>query len=332
MKKIFAIIAALFISVTTFAQITYGNNRILDNTYIGITGGIVGPTHGIFPLNPYAGIKFGKDITPTLGFNIEGLVGFGENFNLYSKTFIKTTYIGLNSTINFSNLIFSYNPNRIFNLSTEIGAGWIHNYGNKSNDLGVKTAILADLRLTDAWHVFAEPTVYWNTTANNKPQFNSKYAQVGLQVGIVYRFKTSNGTHNFKKYDIAYYEQTIKQLNYLLEQKPTEVIKEVQLPGETITIENTVYQEKTFVIQFAQNSYELTNEAKSILDTVQGTVKVIGFASPEGSIEYNKQLSEKRAYAVKAYLNDLGVEVEYATGVGVVGNASNRVVIISVMD
>ena len=59
-------------------------------------------------------------------------------------------------------------------------------------------------------------------------------------------------------------------------------------------------------------------------------VKVVATASPEGTAEYNKRLSEKRAAVVCDYLTKKGVNVVSAEGLGVKGDASGRVAIVTV--
>ena len=63
---------------------------------------------------------------------------------------------------------------------------------------------------------------------------------------------------------------------------------------------------------------------------MKGTVCVIATASPEGTAEYNKALSQRRADVVKAYLEARGVTVEKAEGLGVQGDASGRVSVVTV--
>ena len=80
---------------------------------------------------------------------------------------------------------------------------------------------------------------------------------------------------------------------------------------------------------FEKNSAKLEEPAKSDLDKVSGTVKVVAYASPEGSDDYNKELSQRRANAVADYLRAKGVTVIEAYGAGVNGNTSNRIAIVT---
>jgi outer membrane protein OmpA-like peptidoglycan-associated protein len=83
---------------------------------------------------------------------------------------------------------------------------------------------------------------------------------------------------------------------------------------------------------FAQNSSELTDDAKSALDVIaeNTTVEIKGTASPEGSLKYNQELSEKRAAVVKEYLTSRNVNVIDAKGIGVQNSTSNSTAIITI--
>ena len=88
--------------------------------------------------------------------------------------------------------------------------------------------------------------------------------------------------------------------------------------------------EKTYIVTFAKSKADLTNAAKANLDKITGTVVIEASASPEGTTKFNQKLSEDRANAVKSYLESRGVKVTKATGLGVVGNESNRIAIVTV--
>lgn len=332
--KIVTLVVALAGASSTSAQTVYGNNKITDNVYVGVTGGASTPLQfdQVFPLNGFAGLKAGKDLTPVFGFNIEGLAGFGSNGINTRNTVVSTASVGINGTINWSNALIGYNPDRLLNISTETGLSYNHTYcggGDGADDLGAKSAVIADFKIADPWHVYVEPGVYWNLTgAGDGIQFHSGNAQFALQVGVIYRFKTSNGTHNFKTYDIGWYDYTITKLNEELATKPTEIEVIKEIPGPVVTITDTIYIDRTYTIMFAQDSYELSPIAKAALDDISGSVSITGYASPEGPADYNLTLSEHRAQAVADYLSDRGVNVTSIAGAGVDGETSNRVVVV----
>jgi hypothetical protein len=343
MKKIIFILTLLLSAFTVNAQTTVQTSKLLDNTYVGVQAGVNTPLsfNQMFPVNEYAGIRVGKNLTPVFGLNVDAGVTFNDHANGHTNGFVNhfashaavnTVNVGLNGTVNLMNLFGSYKSSpRLFEVSTVTGLGWSHIYNKTTgitntlddDELVAKTGadFAFNLGKKKAWQIYAEPSVVWNLTnrTTDNVRFNKDHAYLQLLVGVNYKFKTSNGTHNFKVYDIAAMNEEINSLRSKLAKKPKEVVK---------TVTNTV-DNRTFVIFFAQNSDELTPTAKEVLDKISGTVDVTGFASPEGTSEYNLKLSERRANAVANYLKNKGVTVDVVTGLGVQGKATNRVVIVN---
>ena len=145
----------------------------------------------------------------------------------------------------------------------------------------------------------------------------------------IYHFKNSNGTHSFKYYDVGALNNEINNLKAELEKKPTEIVRtEVkEVINNPVNIVNNPY-----VIMFAKGSYQLSTSAIETLNLIPSdcTVNIIATASPEGNSDFNLNLSQLRADTVKHYLNARGVNVEYATCLGVQGDASNRIAIITI--
>lgn len=315
----------------TYAQTAYEKSKILDNTSISVVGGATTPLdfNSVFPVNGVAGIKLQKDLTPVFGLNVEGLASFGDNHYGNASTVVKSINTGLNGVVNFSNLLCGYNGTpRKFEVSTETGIGWLHSWTGHSNYLTSKTGAILSFNLgkEKAHSVIINPAVYWNLSKTGKIQFNKNHAQLGLLVGYVYHFKTSNGTHSFKAYDIGAMNDEINNLKAELSKKPTEIVKEVvKTKVVTNTIGNTV-------VFFAQNSSELTGTAMAELSKIPSgsKVSIIGSASPEGSSKYNQKLSEKRAEVVSKFLTENGVIVENYTGIGATDTTSGRVATITI--
>lgn len=315
----------------TYAQTAYEKSKILDNTSISVVGGATTPLdfNSVFPVNGVAGIKLQKDLTPVFGLNVEGLASFGDNHYGSASTVVKSINTGLNGVVNLSNLLCGYNGTpRKFEVSTETGIGWLHSWTGHSNYLTSKTgAILAfNLGKEKAHSVIINPAVYWNLSKTGNIQFNKNYAQLGLLVGYVYHFKTSNETHSFKAYNIGAMNDEINNLKAELAKKPTEIVKEViKTEVVTNTIGNTV-------VFFAQNSSELTGTAMAELSKIPSgsKVSIIGSASPEGSAKYNQKLSEKRAETVSKFLTGNGIIVENCIGTGVTDTTSGRIATITI--
>ena len=328
------------------AQIAYQKADFLDNVYVGLNGGVSSPLdfNIVTPFNAQAGVKVGKNWSPVFGTNIEGTAIFGDNHFADSHTFVKATYVGLNGTLNLTNLFLNYNPDKVFETSLEAGLGWIHNYhtptptniDGHANYLGAKTGVILAWNIGNnkAWQLYAEPSVYWNLSKTDKIQFNKHNAQLAVSVGVVYKFKTSNKTHNFKVYNIYDYTSALEEArdriaaleaqNAELSKRPTETYNVVKETNK----ETVVYSQDIFTVSFLQNSAELTQDAKNILDKVGASlpVKVIGSTSPEGSTRRNSELSVQRANAVAEYLKSRGVEVVSAEG-----NEHGRIAVVTVV-
>ena len=324
------------------AQIAYQKADFLDNVYVGLNGGVSSPLdfNSVTPFNAQAGVKVGKNWSPVFGTNIEGTAVFGDNHFADSHTFVKATYVGLNGTLNLTNLFLNYNPDKVFETSLEAGLGWIHNYHTPTptnidgyaNYLGAKTGVILAWNIGNnkAWQLYAEPSVYWNLSKTDKIQFNKHNAQLAVSVGVVYKFKTSNKTHNFKVYNIYDYTSALEEARdriAALEAQNAELSKR---PTETYNVvkETVVYSQDIFTVSFLQNSAELTQDAKNILDKVGASlpVKVIGSTSPEGSTRRNSELSVQRANAVAKYLKSRGVKVVSAKG-----NEHGRIAVVTVV-
>ena len=353
MKKFLIALSVLAMGITSAqAQIAYEKAKPFDNVYLGIEGGVMGPMNfkHFAPLNAAAGLKLGKNFSPVWGANLEGLAFFGDNrwqtgslgFS-HSRTVVRAINLGLNGTLNFTNLFCEYNPDRRFEVGAEAGIGYWITYGDKhiiqTQNYGDDTELTAKTGLTfaynlgknRAWQLYAEPAIIWNLThgPGDAIQFGKQAAQLGLFVGLNYKFKTSNGTHNFKVWNVGELNDEINSLRDQLNAKPKEVVKEVvkEVPAQqTLCIDNLVF------VTFAQGKYILTNEAKKALDDVKEGrhVQIVGTASPEGPKDLNQRLSQNRADVVAKYLQSRGVIVDEAKGAGVQGVTSNRLAVVYV--
>ena len=324
------------------AQIAYQKADFLDNVYVGLNGGVSSPLdfNSVTPFNAQAGVKVGKNWSPVFGTNIEGTAVFGDNHFADSHTFVKATYVGLNGTLNLTNLFLNYNPDKVFETSLEAGLGWIHNYhtptptniDGHADYLGAKTGVILAWNIGNnkAWQLYAEPSVYWNLSKTDKIQFNKHNAQLAVSVGVVYKFKTSNKTHNFKVYNIYDYTSALEEARDRIDALAAQNAELSKRPTETYNVvkETVVYSQDIFTVSFLQNSAELTQDAKNILDKVSASlpVKVIGSTSPEGTTRRNSELSVQRANAVAKYLKSRGVKVVSAEG-----NEHGRIAVVTVV-
>ena len=335
MKKILLMLALFSAVVTANAQTATENSNAFDNVGVGVTAGVSTPLdfNSVFPLNTNVGLKITKDITPVIGFQIEGLAVLNDNHFSDLKTAVKATNVGLNGALNLSNFFWGYKGTpRVFEVSAVAGLGWLHTWNTSENSLTAKTGLdLAfNLGKKKVHSLVLTPAVYWNLHKIDAIQFNKKGAQLALNLSYIYHFKTSNGTHHFKTYDVGAMNNEINYLHGKLDECEK---REPKLVERIVEKKVAVPTNTEWFVQFAQKSAELTAEAKATLDKIGENlvVDVIGTSSPEGDAEFNQRLSEKRAAVVADYLTKRGVKVNSWVGKGVhIGLATNRLAIVTV--
>ena len=337
----FALLISAVVGVN--AQTAYEAAKVFDNVSVGVTGGISSPLNfnSVTPFNTNFGIRLQKDFTPVVGVQAEGLAFVnGNHFANDVNTWVKATNVGVNGVLNISNLIGGYKGSpRVFEVSTVTGIGWLYKWDTSSNYLSSKTGVDLAFNLgNEKQHpLVLTPAVYWNLSSGNGVEFNRNHAQLAVNVAYVYHFKTSNGTHHFKTYDIGAKNDEINKLkeelvsegkkNQSLIENNTKLnsqLAALNSKGDTLNMK--------WVVEFEQGKSELSNKAKEELKNVIDAKKivcVVAKASPEGSKDTNKKLSDERAAVVTKYLTDNGVTVKKSEGVGAESKYSNRVVLIT---
>lgn len=337
----FALLISAVVGVN--AQTAYEAAKVFDNVSVGVTGGISSPLNfnSVTPFNTNFGIRLQKDFTPVVGVQAEGLAFVnGNHFANDVNTWVKATNVGVNGVLNLSNLIGGYKGStRVFEVSTVTGIGWLYKWDTSSNYLSSKTGVDLAFNLgNEKQHsIVLTPAVYWNLSSGNGVEFNRNHAQLAVNVAYVYHFKTSNGTHHFKTYDIGAKND---EINKLKEKLVSEVKKNQSLIENNTKLNSQLAALNSkgdtlnmkWVVEFEQGKSELSSKAKEELKNVidaKKIVSVVAKASPEGSKDTNKKLSDERAAVVTKYLTDNGVTVKKSEGVGAESKYSNRVVLIT---
>lgn len=342
----FALLISAVVGVN--AQTAYQSAKVFDNVSIGVTGGISSPLNfnSVTPFNTNFGIRLQKDFTPVVGVQAEGLAFVnGNHFANDVNTWVKTTNVGVNGVLNLSNLIGGYKGSpRVFEVSTVTGIGWLYKWDTSSNYLSSKTGVDLAFNLgNEKQHsIVLTPAVYWNLSSGNGVEFNRNHAQLAVNVAYVYHFKTSNGTHHFKIHDIGAKNDEINKLkeklvsegkkNQSLIEKNAKLNSQLAALNSKDGASSTLVDNVLWVVEFEQGKSELSSKAKEELKNVIDAKKpvcVVAKASPEGSKDTNKKLSDERAAVVTKYLTDNGVTVKKSEGVGAESKYSNRVVLIT---
>ena len=346
--------AACFAAVAS-AQ-TVVESKTFDNVYVGVNGGVATPTTGhkwMSDLNPNAGLRIGRYLTPVFGWAIEGNAYFSNKPQQSWGTAVRFINADALATVNLTNWIGGYKGEpRVFEVVAVGGAGWGHSFNNQGrkslNTAVAKAGIDFVFNLGDrkAWQFYVEPAICHSLNGNGYEgmEYNINKSMVQLNAGINYKFLNSNGTHNFvtaQLRDQAEIDRLNATINDLRSRKPETKVEErvvekvvekvVEVPGTNTTTEVRV--DNLIFVTFAQGKSELTPEAKKALSTVKegAHVQIVGTASPEGNAELNQKLSQARADAVAEFLKArCGVYVDECTGKGVQGTTSNRLAIVYV--
>jgi len=358
MKKLFFVLAATLLTASANAQNTAVTaNKFGDNWYIGINGGITststyaGDNATSFKgLTPNAGIRLGKNLTTVFGLALEGNAYFEANdkSSFKAKTFIDATEVNLLGTFNLSNLFGGYNGEpRTFEVIALGGLGWTHAFGQeiKANVINSKFGLdfAFNLGSEKAWQIYVEPAIiyglegYLNShSANNGFKFNLDNALLQANLGLIYKFGNSNGTHNYAVEPLRNINE-INMLNAKINElrsdnelkdgklaEKTQTIAELQeqiddLQAKLTACENQPRPAATIVVK--KNLLQpivIFGQGKSTIDAAQyasvemvakymrnhpdSKILIKGYASPEGDPERNQALSQARAESVRTAL------------------------------
>lgn len=344
MKKLGLLFAAAAMAVSVNAQ-TVTESKTFDNFYIGINGGAQVKTTGeswMNNLNSNAGLRIGRWFTPVFGLAAEGNVYFNDHCKHYmpqSKTVARYMNVGLIGTVNLSNWFAGYKGEpRLFEVVPVFGFGWGHTFGTAAGDnekelnaLTSKAGIdfTFNLGKAKAWQVYVEPSMNWslNGYGYDGVAYDINQSAFQLNAGIVYKFKNSNGSHNFtiaqlrdqneidglnsqinslrgdlndKDAQLSAKDKQIKDLQNALDEcnKKPKYVK----PATATNLQPTVLfrQGKAVVDKSQMPNIELI--AQYMKNHQDAKVEIKGYASPEGNKDFNQALSEKRAEAVKNVL------------------------------
>ena len=212
MKKVIFTLAIAALSAQAMSAQTVEESKLTDNWYIGVNGGVnAKTTHtSIFKnINPSAGLRIGRNLTPVFGLAAEGEVYFNNKGSEYRPlgTFVKGFNVSLLGTTNFSNWFGGYKGSpRVFEVIGVYGLGWGHAFHTASAEGMDENVLTSKLGLDFAfnfgadkeWQVYVEPNITYGLNAGEKLQYNANHSAVGVLVGVNYKFGNSNGTHNFK--------------------------------------------------------------------------------------------------------------------------------------
>ena len=322
-----------------------------DNWSMGVQGGATMKMSGegfFKSARPAFGLTLGKQWTPILGMDIQGM-GYVNTTN--SSTMIDASDVSLIGRMNLMNLFAGYNGMpRPFEVETVTGLGWLHHYmtgSGDTDDLSARIGLNFNFNLGEdaAWTLGIKPAVLFNLTGeypSKKLAFNRNKANMEILLGLTYHFADGDGNRHFALVNaidplaLAAMNEEINDLREVIVAKDVELVgladelmvvqdqlnearnKEMEATGQTIKI-----LESVVAFPFNQSDVQtsqmpsLEHAANYLKDNPDAKITVTGYASPEGTEEYNLQLSQRRADAVKNILVDkYGIAADRINAIG----------------
>ena len=322
-----------------------------DNWSMGIQGGGTMKMSGtgfFKSARPAFGLTLGKQWTPILGTDIQGM-GYVNTTN--SKTVIDASDFSLIARMNLMNLFAGYEGMpRPFEIETATGLGWLHHYMNGSgdtDDLAARVGLNFNFNMGEdaAWTFGIKPAVVFNLTGDypsKKMSFNKSHADMEILFGLTYHFANADGDRHFAMVEavdplaFAAMNEEINDLRAIVAAKDIEL---VGLADELLVVQNQLNEarntkaeasgetiniiESVVAFRFNQSDVEssqmpsLEHVANYLKNNPDANITVNGYASPEGTEEYNKELSQRRADAVKDILvNKYGIAATRIHAIG----------------
>lgn len=341
MKQKLLLVAIVFIAMQKLSAQTVLESKISDNWYIGNANGLSFKTTGVSVLdnlNPSMGMRLGKWFTPVFGVVVDGEAFLDNKGSAYKSlgTFVKGLNLSLLGTTNLSNCFGGYlGEPRSFEIVGVYGLGWGHLFSNSSAPIPGRNTLTSKVGLDfifnmgskKSWQLYLEPHItYALSDWDNKVQFDVNSSSVGFVVGMNYKLGNSDGTYNFMIADICDASELtllnsrineLREKNELMSVMIDERDKSIADLRDALSkseLEAIVIEENTDVllpvIVFKQNKSVVDASQLANLSLIASYMRenenakmiVRGYASVEGTNEVNRELSQKRADAVKEVL------------------------------
>lgn len=354
MKKFFMIFAVVMMMITN-ATAQYGPTKFTDNVSVEVKGGVTTPMSDFYGgVSPVVGVQIDKYVTPWFGVGVDANTLIA---NPYGSTNPHTAFdlVNINGLAKFNiRNMWKYDGTRkFFEPVVFTGLGWGHRTCDEfinRNYMVFKSG--AELNFTldknKAWAARVTPAVVWGPASDMK--LDKRNGAFELTAGIVYRFKNKDGNRHYTKirvYDQAEVDRLTMKANELrkennkLYSKLDKMRKELSFEKarkpkviETHRVDTVMLMPD---LQFNVNSSTLAPTSQATIVKMAEYMKnnpdkkytIMGYASVEGTEEYNKQLSIARAETVKDALVELGVNSDILE---VVGNGETDQFSIEILD
>ena len=337
MKKIFlsTMLAGAAIAANAQSVSSISNSKFFDNWQVGVNVGGYTPTTGnafFKSARPNFGVEVGKQISPSFRLSADGTAYINNNsFGVRNPLAIEHVNVAMLGNFNLSNIFAGYKGEpRKFEVEAFAGPGWFHSFypgkNADTNEMSVKFGanFLLNLGSSKAWAVKFSPSILYlidHGVSQHANSLNSLHSYTQASLGLVYRFKGSNGAHHITaaqasaapvvedksgplREELRDARKRIHELEEELAEarnrKPEVIETKVVETKRTLESVVTFAQGKTIIAPSQQPN--VARIATYMKKYPKSKVIIKGFASPEGSIEVNERIAKARAEAVKSVL------------------------------
>lgn len=356
MKKFFMFLVACMLSFSV-VNAQYGPTRFTDNVTVEVRGGVsTSMTEFYKGVSPVVGVGVEKYVTPWLGFGIDAnsLIAnpWGSN---NPHTAFDVVNVNLLSKVNVLNLVNYNGERKFFEPVVFAGIGWGHvtcSDATNRNYMVSKAGVELNFHLDKerAWALRLSPAAVWGPVNDGK--LDARNGGFEVTVGVTYHFKNSDGNRAYTKitprsqFEIDNLNAVLAELNQeraslredneRLRATVTELSnREPELRVDTVYINMDTHE------YFRAGSDRIVSMAsvRTLVNSLDNSKHYVitGYASEEGSKEFNESLSLRRAQNMYDAMVRFGFP---ATNLEIVGGGpttkfseidrdANRVVIIS---
>lgn len=297
--------------------------------------------HSFFKsMRPVVGLTLDKQISPVFAVGAEGQFAINTSSwkgRTHSTTAFDDSYVGVYGATDLVNLLGGYNGHvRPFGLEAVAGAGWGHTYldkaaGKDHNYFATKVGLNLNFNPSSSITINVSPSVYFDMSdagvAQTSAAYNANKATFNLQAGVVYHM---GGTRFdvVTPYDQAEVDALNAQINDLrgalaeqmgatagwqanaaalaaaldeCQNKPAQVVEKVEIKDYLNSVRFVFFKIGSATVTADQmpNVEMIADYLKSHADA---KVQIKGYASKDGNLDFNIQLAQRRAEAVRNLL------------------------------
>jgi outer membrane protein OmpA-like peptidoglycan-associated protein len=316
----------------SIASAQYGPTKFTDNITVGVKGGVATPMNDFFGgVSPIIGLQAEKYVTPWLGFAVDANTLIAAPYgSMNPHTAFDVVNINLLGKWNLRNTYNYDGTRKMFEPTVFAGFGWGHNTCSDMmprNFMMAKTGVDFDFNLgkEKAWGIRVSPAVVWGPFNDGKLHKNNGGFEI--TAGVVYHFKNKDGNRAYTKVTprsqaeidaLNSYITHLRRENVGLikSNKKMRSIMEAQAKQapKVVTVRDTVYVNLDTHEYFKVGSAEVLSQAsiRTLARSMDNTKHyvVVGYASEEGSKEFNDKLSRRRAETVYNLLVKFGFPAE----------------------